>query len=599
MFETVFWGSAGAALYHHFVYPALLQRLGQRPTAAAPEVDTGFAPSVTIIVAAYQEERFIGDKVRNLLALAYPRERLQVRIVCDGCTDRTADVARAAIAAGALDGLDIAIIEHPHNRGKVAVLNEAIAASAGDLVLLSDASAEMEPDHLLRMVVHFADPRVAVAGGRYVLGVPGSEGERAYWAYQTEIKRCEAAVGAPMGLHGAGYLFRRALWRPLPADTINDDFILPMQIVAGGYRGIYNSGVPVFERERTRPTQEFGRRVRISAGNMQQALRLLGLAHPARPGLAFVFVSGKFLRAFMPFLLLAALASSVALGAAGNEFFAAAALLQVAGYGVAATVMATRAAPWPRPLRWGAYLVEGHWAGLIGASRYLLGLERRPWQRAASFSRGREDFVPRSIRIAKRALDLAVASLVFVLFAITFPLIGLAIRLDSKGPLFYRQLRVGEATPRFTRLFHMIKYRTMRVDAEARSGAMWATENDPRVTRVGRILRKTRLDELPQCLNVLAGDMSIVGPRPERPSFFKTLETAIPFYAERTFGIRPGISGLAQVNQGYDTSIEDVRSKVLHDHAYAMRLTTPLGWMKADLSIMFRTAWVMIAGRGQ
>ena len=191
------------------------------------------------------------------------------------------------------------------------------------------------------------------------------------------------------------------------------------------------------------------------------------------------------------------------------------------------------------------------------------------------------------------------AGLVFLVFAATFPFIGLAIRLESKGPLFYRQLRVGEATPRFTRLFYMIKYRTMRVDAEARSGAMWATANDPRVTRVGRFLRKTRLDELPQCLNVLAGDMSIIGPRPERPSFFKTLESAIPFYAERTYGVRPGISGLAQVNQGYDTSIEDVRSKVLHDHAYAMRLTTPLGWMKADAAIVFRTAWVMVTGRGQ
>ena len=209
------------------------------------------------------------------------------------------------------------------------------------------------------------------------------------------------------------------------------------------------------------------------------------------------------------------------------------------------------------------------------------------------------DAQPRSTRVAKRIVDVVVAGLVFLVFAATFPFIGLAIRLESKGPLFYRQLRVGEATPRFTRLFYMIKYRTMRVDAEARSGAMWATANDPRVTRVGRFLRKTRLDELPQCLNVLAGDMSIIGPRPERPSFFKTLESAIPFYAERTYGVRPGISGLAQVNQGYDTSIEDVRSKVLHDHAYAMRLTTPLGWMKADVAIVFRTAWVMVTGRGQ
>ena len=244
-----------------------------------------------------------------------------------------------------------------------------------------------------------------------------------------------------------------------------------------------------------------------------------------------------------------------------------------------------------------AYLVEGYAAGLVGAVGYLTGRERGRWGRAASPQAG--DFVPRSTRLAKRVVDIVLASLVFLVFAATLPLIGLAIRLDSRGPLFYRQLRVGEATPRFTRLFHMVKYRTMRVDAEARSGAMWATANDPRVTRVGRVLRKTRLDELPQCLNVLAGDMSIIGPRPERPSFFKTLETAIPFYAERTFGVRPGISGLAQVNQGYDTSIDDVRSKVLHDHAYAMRLRTLRGWLRADVSIIWRTGLVMITGRGQ
>jgi lipopolysaccharide/colanic/teichoic acid biosynthesis glycosyltransferase len=139
----------------------------------------------------------------------------------------------------------------------------------------------------------------------------------------------------------------------------------------------------------------------------------------------------------------------------------------------------------------------------------------------------------------------------------------------------------------------------MRADAEVASGAVWATEEDPRITRVGRFMRKTRLDELPQCIDVLRGDMSIVGPRPERPQFFNKLESAIPFYSERTYGLKPGITGLAQVTLPYDSSIEDVRAKVLHDHAYALRLSAPGRWLATDLSIIFRTFAVVILGKGR
>jgi lipopolysaccharide/colanic/teichoic acid biosynthesis glycosyltransferase len=139
----------------------------------------------------------------------------------------------------------------------------------------------------------------------------------------------------------------------------------------------------------------------------------------------------------------------------------------------------------------------------------------------------------------------------------------------------------------------------MRTDAEAKTGPVWATSDDPRVTRVGRFLRKTRLDELPQCLNVLRGEMSVVGPRPERPVFVGRLEDDIPFYVERTYGLRPGITGLAQVNQGYDATVEDVRSKVLHDHAYAVLIRTPGSWLKTDLGIIAKTFTVMVLGKGQ
>ncbi len=208
------------------------------------------------------------------------------------------------------------------------------------------------------------------------------------------------------------------------------------------------------------------------------------------------------------------------------------------------------------------------------------------------------DFIHPVVRIGKRGCDIVLGTMALLVLVIAYVPVALAIKLTSRGPVFYRQLRVGQAEPHLTRLFYLYKFRTMYIDAEKR-GAMWASANDPRVTPVGRFMRKTRIDELPQAINVLKGDMSIIGPRPERPVFFQKLETEIPFYVERTFGLKPGITGLAQVNQGYDASIEDVRSKVSYDHAYAMRLMDPWDWIKTDVWIILRTFTTMVLGRGQ
>jgi len=200
---------------------------------------------------------------------------------------------------------------------------------------------------------------------------------------------------------------------------------------------------------------------------------------------------------------------------------------------------------------------------------------------------------------AKRILDIVAAVLALVLSAPLFVLIALAIKFDSPGPVVFRQLRIGQALPSHTALFEMVKFRTMVCDAERGTGAVWATRDDPRITAVGRFLRKTRLDELPQFWNVLRGDMSLIGPRPERPGFYQKLESQIPFFAERTYGLRPGITGLAQVCQGYDTCIEDVRTKVGYDHGYALALHTPMSWLRMDVNIALRTVAVMFNRRGQ
>jgi lipopolysaccharide/colanic/teichoic acid biosynthesis glycosyltransferase len=199
----------------------------------------------------------------------------------------------------------------------------------------------------------------------------------------------------------------------------------------------------------------------------------------------------------------------------------------------------------------------------------------------------------------KRTFDFVCSLIALILLSPVFPFIALSITLTSRGPIFYRQLRVGKSTPEKMEIFEIMKFRSMYQDAETRSGAVWATQNDPRITPVGRFLRKTRLDELPQLFNVLKGEMSLIGPRPERPSFYRTLENEIPYFADRTYGVMPGITGLAQVNQGYDTCIDDVRRKVGFDHSYALSLCSVKSWIAADLSIITKTIVVMIDGRGR
>ncbi|WP_122055373.1 sugar transferase [Vibrio sp. Evd11] len=200
---------------------------------------------------------------------------------------------------------------------------------------------------------------------------------------------------------------------------------------------------------------------------------------------------------------------------------------------------------------------------------------------------------------AKRTFDFVSSLLALVILSPVFPFIALAIALTSRGPIFYRQLRVGKSTPEKMEIFEIMKFRSMYQDAETRSGAVWATQNDPRITPVGRFLRKTRLDELPQLFNVLKGEMSLIGPRPERPTFYNKLENEIPYFADRTYGVMPGITGLAQVNQGYDTCIDDVRRKVGFDHSYALSLCSVKSWIAADLSIITKTIVVMVYGRGR
>jgi exopolysaccharide biosynthesis polyprenyl glycosylphosphotransferase len=189
---------------------------------------------------------------------------------------------------------------------------------------------------------------------------------------------------------------------------------------------------------------------------------------------------------------------------------------------------------------------------------------------------------------AKRVVDIVVSLGILTLSAPLWILIGIAIKLDSPGPIVYSQERVGKNE----KLFKMHKFRSMRADAESSSGPVWAPKNDTRVTTVGKFLRKSRLDEIPQFVNVLDGEMSLVGPRPERPFFVEKLSKEIPLY-KRRLTVRPGITGWAQIKQGYDTSIDDVRSKVRFDLFYIENMS-----FRMDIKILLTTMYVMVAGKG-
>ena len=187
--------------------------------------------------------------------------------------------------------------------------------------------------------------------------------------------------------------------------------------------------------------------------------------------------------------------------------------------------------------------------------------------------------------VAKRLLDLVVASGALLLTLPFWPVIALLIKLDSPGPVFLRQTRVC----RHGRLFTLYKFRSMRADAE-KHGAQWASVNDPRVTRLGRFLRLTRLDELPQLWNVLGGEMSIVGPRPERPEFVDRLGPRIPFYDQRHL-LPPGLTGWAQMRYRYGASEEDARRKLAYDLYYVRNVSLVL-----DLEILLRTVPLLMRG---
>jgi lipopolysaccharide/colanic/teichoic acid biosynthesis glycosyltransferase len=532
-------------------------------------------PRVTVVIPAHNEAEVIVDKLYNVLGQDYPAHRLEVIIGDDGSEDET-----AALIAPFLSS-NVFFWRSPQRLGKAVMLNRLLERATGELVLFTDASCMLSPHALRRMVVTMSDVRVGVALPTYA--VKGKGVEAGLWGTVGLVRKWFMRRGFFLGVSGAAYMMRRKSFSPLPHDTINDDYTLGYGVARKG-RWVWPMSDAVAVDGKTSRAGHWQRMCRIAAGDAQMLFRLSRKQASARVRLSLWVHKG--LRLALPaatvgMLLIASFllntgAPLFSFGLLSGIFFLSLALAASYGTGLF------------------AHLARLFFAQGVGLWRAANNGQAPQWARPDAAPQWVRP--PLRVRFAKRAVDVFLASVGLVLGAPLMAVLALWIRLDSKGPSIYAQRRVSQWLEGERREFVMYKFRSMRADAEMSTGPTWAKAHDPRVTPLGRFMRKTRLDELPQLFNVLKGDMSLVGPRPERAFFVEKLSAQIPGYEARVQGIKPGLTGWAQIHCGYDTDVEAVREKVLFDLAYGAHLHTLRDYLRIETLTLLRTLRVVMAG---
>lgn len=300
--KTIFWISAGFVLYVYFGYPALLWLLQLLVPTSCPKEP--IEPSVTLLVAAHNESEVIAAKLRNALALNYPAAKLEIVVASDGSIDNTAQIVRSI--ADDQGPRRVRLLEFLENRGKVATLNDALTKLTSEIVAFSDASSMLAPDSLRCLVEPFADPKVGAVSGVYrILKQDQAElgaQEDLYWKYETFLKVLEARLGAFTGAHGSLYAIRRELYSFPAAQTINDDFVIPMRIQQRGYRVAYEPAAIAYEE--AHEMAGFSRRVRITAGNIEQLREIKSTLWPPQPMDLVCLLSHKAGRLLVPLAMI-------------------------------------------------------------------------------------------------------------------------------------------------------------------------------------------------------------------------------------------------------------------------------------------------------
>lgn len=342
-----------------------------------PVDKNGHFPTISVIIPAHNEEAVIGEKIKNILALDYPKERLEIIVASDGSTDRTVEITRQ------FENEEVRLFVFAKRRGKPAVLNEVVPKAKGQIIVFSDASSFFKADAVKKLASNFEDGEVGCVCGDYKFGYEDTtlrgQGEGLFVKYELFLKKKEAQLGSVLGLHGAIYAIRKTLFQRLPAQAINDDYIIPARIVAKGFRSVFEIEAVAYEKDRPTLENEFLRRARIAAGNWQQLKVLKFLLNPLR-GMAFVeFISHKVLRTMTPFLLLAMLIfSALSRGIFCQFFFAAQLWFYAAAF--AGYVLEKRKQPL-KILSAPFYFCFSNLAVAVGFWRFLTKTQKVRWRR--------------------------------------------------------------------------------------------------------------------------------------------------------------------------------------------------------------------------
>jgi biofilm PGA synthesis N-glycosyltransferase PgaC len=325
--KWLFWIAAATVFYSYAGYAAWLwarSRWAPRPVRRG-----GGSPSVSAVMVVRNEEAVLARKLENLLKLEYPFGNLEIVVVSDGSTDSTPEILRRFENGGRVKSF-----VKPQSEGKAVGLNDAVQLARGEILLFTDARQSIEPDALRLLVENFADPAVGCASGELMLGDPASgetgKGMGFYWRFEKKIREMESASGSVAGATGAIYCARRELFQTLPAGTILDDVLIPMQVARQGARVIFDSRARAWDSPDLGGSREFARKVRTLSGNyqlLQLAPWLLTSQNPIR----FEFISHKLSRLAVPFALFALLVASVFLP---QPWYRAALIAQLAFYGL-------------------------------------------------------------------------------------------------------------------------------------------------------------------------------------------------------------------------------------------------------------------------
>ena len=586
-------------VYPYAIYPLLMLlfprvRRQPEPDEATPDSDL---PPITVLIPAHNEGEHLQAKLENTLHLDYPADKIHIIVCSDGSTDETEAIAEQYAGRG------VRLLQNRRRYGKAYTVNRLVKAANTELILATDASAMLARDVVRKLVSELADPAVGVAEARYAIMRTSGDGqtEAGYWNLEARIRRAESDRHMLLGASGAGYLARRELMPTLPEDTINDDYVVPLTVRGAGLGVRYVHDAVASDNATEMARTLYYRWVRIAYGNYQMLWRHKRLFSPLSPRVAFPLFRKLLRTTGAP--LLVALAIVVTLAVGVHTVFAVLAALgwSLVALSGLAVGLAHKGRTLPRPLELIRFASLAQSAYVHGLARWLMGRREGIWRRpeAPAIDLSGPHPLPLRVMLAKRLIDLSAAIVGLTVFSPIMLVLWALIRLESNGPALYRQERMRADFDGSMVRFDMLKFRSMFTDAEAGTGPVWASKGeDERVTRVGRFIRRFRLDELPQFFNVLRGEMSLVGPRPERPFFVEQLVSEVPFYADRPCVIKPGITGWAQVQVGYDQNIGSVHTKVAHDLAYLAHMYRLSTFLKMEFRVIWRTVFVMMRGTG-